>query len=189
MAQDGSGANGLGSGPSADAARLLPTLHTWMASPLGPILLVSNGDALTGLYLEGSRHAPKVDLSWRQDDRWFDPVREQLEAYFAGDQRTFSLPLAPAGTEFQRRVWTVLRAIPYGDTMSYGGLAALVGNSRASRAVGLANGRNPISIIIPCHRVIGHNGALTGYGSGIEKKAWLLRHERAGGATLPERLG
>ena len=104
---------------------------------------------------------------------------EQLEAYFAGSRQTFDVPLALAGTDFQRRVWEGLLEIPYGHTMSYGELARRVGRPGASRAVGLANGRNPVAIIVPCHRVIGANGTLTGYGGGLDRKVWLLDHERS----------
>ena len=140
-------------------------------SPIGPLLLTGDDESITGLYM--SR-----DPDGRRDDGAFTRAREQLDAYFAGELEIFDLPLAPRGTEFQRRVWDELRQIPYGQTTSYGALAAKIGRPDACRAVGLANGRNPISIIIPCHRVIGASGALTGYGGGIERKRWLLAHER-----------
>jgi methylated-DNA-[protein]-cysteine S-methyltransferase len=114
-----------------------------------------------------------------RDDGAFADAIAQLRAYFAGELRTFELPLAPHGTPFQRRVWDALLAIPYGTTTTYGRLAQQLGDPRAVRAVGLANGRNPIPIIIPCHRVIGANGSLIGYGGGLERKQWLLEREGA----------
>ncbi len=105
------------------------------------------------------------------------PVVAQLQAYFAGELTDFDLPLQMHGTEFQRRVWAALCEIPYGETISYGELARWVGNPKASRAVGLANGRNPVAIVVPCHRVIGADGSLTGYGGGLDRKVWLLEHE------------
>jgi methylated-DNA-[protein]-cysteine S-methyltransferase len=128
--------------------------------------------------MDGHRHeTPRAEGAVRDGD----PLREarrQLEEYFAGERREFSLTLEPAGTDFQRRVWQALRGIPYGATMSYGELARRIGNPRAVRAVGLANGANPISIIVPCHRVIGADGSLTGYGGGLERKRFLLALER-----------
>ena len=106
--------------------------------------------------------------------------KQELEEYFAGTRQTFDLPLAPKGTAFQQKVWAALREIPYGQTRSYGEIAAIVGNPKASRAVGMANNQNPISILIPCHRVIGKDGSLTGYGGGTEKKKWLLELEQRG---------
>jgi methylated-DNA-[protein]-cysteine S-methyltransferase len=127
-------------------------------------------------FAEG-RTAPLVDPSWTLDGALLrEPVR-QLEAFFAGELRDFDFPLKPRGTEFQQRVWKLLREIPFGETISYGELARRAGNPAASRAVGLANGSNPISIIIPCHRVIGSNGKLTGYGGGLPNKRWLLDFE------------
>jgi methylated-DNA-[protein]-cysteine S-methyltransferase len=111
------------------------------------------------------------------DDAWFKDVVAQLDAYFAGELSAFELEMNMLGTPFQRNVWTQLCEIPYGETISYGELAQRVGNPNAARAVGLANGRNPIAIIVPCHRVIGANGSLTGYGGGLERKTWLLKHE------------
>src|SRR5581483_1764216 len=147
---------------------------TRIASPIGDLLLVSDGDALTALHMEQTRYPVALWPSAREDRRVFKPAIAQLEAYFAGELRDFDLPLAPAGTPFQMRVWKALRAIPFGETQSYGELANDLGDRNASRAVGLANGRNPIGIVVPCHRVIGANGALTGYGGGIERKRWLL---------------
>jgi methylated-DNA-[protein]-cysteine S-methyltransferase len=138
-------------------------------SPLGELLLVGDGHALTGLYMDG---APGAD--WQRDPGAFRAAGDQLRAYFAGELREFGLSLAPHGTPFQQEVWAALREIPYGETISYAELAASVGRAGAARAVGAANGRNPISIVIPCHRVIGAGGALTGYGGGLRRKRLLL---------------
>lgn len=151
-------------------------------SPIGELLLVGDGLALHGLYFPSSTKAPLHDPSWQADDGAFDAVIAQLRAYFAGDLTEFNVALAPHGTPFQQRVWSALRAIPFGTTTSYGRLAVELGDAKAVRAVGLANGRNPIPIIIPCHRVIGADGSLTGYGGGIDRKHWLLAHE---GLALP----
>lgn len=152
------------------------TAYTCAESPIGPILLASDGTSLTGLYLAPSS---PIDARWvrRDDAPLFAETRRQLGAYFEGRLTEFDLPLAPHGTPFQARVWEELRKIPYRVTISYGELARRVGNPNASRAVGLANGRNPISIIVPCHRVIGANGQLTGYGGGLSRKEALLALE------------
>jgi methylated-DNA-[protein]-cysteine S-methyltransferase len=147
-------------------------------SPIGRLLLTTDGTALTGLYMEVSRKAQSTE-GWVEDDS-VGPLAEtvrQLTEYFAGTRREFDLPLRLAGTAFQQRVWRELTEIPYGETWSYGQLAKRINKPSASRAVGLANGRNPISILVPCHRVIGANGSLTGYGGGLERKQWLLAHE------------
>lgn len=146
-------------------------------SPIGELLLTGDGRALTGLFMENQRHGAAATTDWQRDDALFANARQQLTAYFAGERQTFDLPLAPTGTDFQRRVWQALRDIPFGKTESYGALARRIDSPKGSRAVGLANGRNPISIIVPCHRVIGADGSLTGYGGGIERKRWLLTHE------------
>lgn len=153
--------------------------YSLMASPMGQLLLVGNGEALTGLKLD-TQLLPDVagDERFQQDDHLFLEAKAQLEAYFAGELFSFDLPLAGEGTPFQKTVWQALQDIPYGLTETYGGLARRIGNNKASRAVGLANGRNPIAIIVPCHRVIGANGALTGYSGGIERKQWLLAQEQ-----------
>ena len=149
--------------------------HSYFPSPIGPLLLTGNESALTGLYLaEHVRIA--TPLGTRNDSAFTEPAR-QLTEYFAGDRQVFELPIAPAGTPFQQRVWQLLRSIGYGDRRSYGELAAELGNPNAARAVGLANGRNPISIIVPCHRVVGSKGALTGYAGGLTNKQWLLEFE------------
>jgi methylated-DNA-[protein]-cysteine S-methyltransferase len=153
------------------------SLTTTIASPLGTLTLTASDGSLTGVSMDGQKHVPEAPLGSRQDGAWFADVIAQLDAYFAGDLTRFDVPLRLAGTDFQCRVWSHLSDIPYGDTISYGELARRVGNPKASRAVGLANGRNPVSIIVPCHRVIGADGSLTGYGGGIERKTWLLDHE------------
>jgi methylated-DNA-[protein]-cysteine S-methyltransferase len=157
----------------------MTTYFTYYDSPIDPLLLVSDGTALTGLFMVEHRHGPEVRAGWveRDDAAPFAEVKRQLAAYFEGTLTEFDVPLAARGTAFQSTVWNALREIPYGVTISYGELARRVGNPNASRAVGLANGKNPISIIVPCHRVIGANGTLTGYGGGLPRKAALLRME------------
>lgn len=153
------------------------TLTTTVDSPIGPLTLLASDGALTTLSMHEQRHPPRLPRDAVRDDESFTDVVAQLEAYFEGDRRAFDVTMRLEGTDFQRHVWDELRAIPYGETISYGELARRVGNPNASRAVGLANGRNPIAIIVPCHRVIGANGDLTGYGGGLERKTWLLEHE------------
>jgi methylated-DNA-[protein]-cysteine S-methyltransferase len=158
-------------------------------SPIGPLTLVAEGGALAGLYMDVQAHRPDaevlgvpvgVDAAAVLED-----TARQLAAYFAGDLTSFDLPLAMAGSGFQRTVWTGLCEIPYGQTVSYGDLARKIGQPSASRAVGLANGRNPIAIVVPCHRVIGADGSLTGYGGGLDRKRFLLALEqRVSGQTL-----
>jgi methylated-DNA-[protein]-cysteine S-methyltransferase len=149
--------------------------YTLVDSPLGDIVLSGTDGAVTGLdFADSSRLEPDLP----RDDAALRGVAEQLQAYFAGELTHFDVHLETGGTPFQRRVWQALLTIPYGSTTTYGKLAADLGDSRATRAVGLANGRNPISIIVPCHRVIGANGSLTGYGGGLPRKQWLLAHER-----------
>jgi methylated-DNA-[protein]-cysteine S-methyltransferase len=150
---------------------------TTVESPIGELTLTGDGQALTGLYMEHHRHRPPLDPGAVRDPAPFAEARWQLAQYFAGERTAFDLPLAPVGTPFQREVWDALVAIPYGQTISYGELARRVGRPAASRAVGLANGRNPISIVVPCHRVIGASGSLTGYGGGIDRKRFLLALE------------
>ena len=151
---------------------------SYLESPIGRLLLTSDGTALTGLYMEPSRKAQCVD-GWLEDATVapLSAAMRQLTEYFEGTRREFDLPLRLQGTVFQTRVWRELTEIPYGQTWSYGQLAERIDKPSASRAVGLANGRNPISILVPCHRVIGADGSLTGYGGGIERKRWLLVHE------------
>jgi methylated-DNA-[protein]-cysteine S-methyltransferase len=150
-------------------------------SPVGLLTLVSSSDGeLAGVYMEQHRHRPDLETFGARDDSVLPAVAEQLRQYFGAGRTTFDVPLRMNGTPFQRQVWNALKDIPYGETTTYGELAALLGMPRgASRAVGLANGKNPISIIVPCHRVVGSTGNLTGYGGGLERKQRLLDHERA----------
>lgn len=160
-----------------------------MQTPIGLVVVTSDGDAVTGLYMESHKHGPVNRDNWIQDVREEIAVlrgaRKQLTEYFAGARTAFDLPLAATGSEVQKVVWRELSNIPYGQTRSYGEIARIIGKPKASRAVGSANGRNPISIIVPCHRVIGADGSLTGFGGGIERKQWLLAHEAkvAGGGS------
>jgi methylated-DNA-[protein]-cysteine S-methyltransferase len=154
--------------------QIVPTIHTIVESPVGPLTLVASDGILLGLYLDQQRCAPDRHLFGERRPDCLPEVRRQLWAYFDRTLTGFTVPIAPRGTAFQRRVWSALCAIPYGQTTTYGQLAALIGLPTASRAVGLANGRNPIGIIIPCHRVLGVNNALTGYGGGLERKEALL---------------
>jgi methylated-DNA-[protein]-cysteine S-methyltransferase len=151
------------------------TYWTTIDSPVGQLLLTADDAGLTGLHMEERRHGPAdVHPQWIRDESTFADARKQIDAYFAGELREFDLPLNPAGTPFQRRVWSALQTVPYGEVRSYRDIAERIGRPTASRAVGMANGRNPISIIVPCHRVIGTSGALTGYGGGLERKRVLL---------------
>ena len=147
---------------------------TTFDSPIGVLTLTGEDGYLTGLYMDDQRHAPTGSDQWVPDDAAFEAVLGQLDAYFSGRRTDFDVPMRMRGTDFQRRVWDGLTQIPYGETWSYAQLAEKVGNPRACRAVGLANGRNPVAIIVPCHRVIGANGTLTGYGGGLDRKRWLL---------------
>jgi methylated-DNA-[protein]-cysteine S-methyltransferase len=149
-------------------------IYTIIDSPIDELLLVGDGESLSRLHMLGSRKRVEVNPAWQRDDDAFGDVRDQLGAYFAGERRDFDLPLSMVGNPFELRVWEELRTIPYGETTSYGEIAQRIGNPGAPRAVGLANGRNPIAVIVPCHRVIGANGSLTGYGGGLERKRLLL---------------
>jgi methylated-DNA-[protein]-cysteine S-methyltransferase len=151
---------------------------SYLESPLGRICVVGDGEFVTGLYMPAHKHWAGLRTGSREDDGPFAAVREQLAEYFAGERCEFDVPMQLAGTAFQRRVWAELLRIPYGATISYAELARRVGPPTAVRAVGAANGRNPISILVPCHRVIGADGKLTGYGGGVERKQWLLELER-----------
>ena len=160
------------------------TVHDILATSVGKLLLVANDEGLTTVQFETARYAvPPLD-DWVPVARGEGPAkaivleaRAQLEAYFAGRLSQFTLPLAGRGTPFQQRVWRELRSVPFGETVSYGDLARSIGAPAAVRAVGGANARNPIPIIVPCHRVVGSTGSLTGFGGGIDRKRWLLRHE------------
>jgi methylated-DNA-[protein]-cysteine S-methyltransferase len=149
------------------------TFYTTTESPIGELLLTSDGRALTGLHMAPFEPSPE----WRRDDGPFDDVVAQLGEYFTGARRKFDVMLEAGGTPFQRAVWDALRDIPYGETISYGELARRIGSPKAVRAVGRANGANPIAVVVPCHRVIGANGTLTGYGGGLDRKAKLLTLE------------
>ncbi len=153
---------------------------TFYESPIQTLRLVSDGQSLMGLYMQSEKHLQTPQSDWIEDGSVmpFPEAKQQLTDYFAGTLTEFELPLQMKGTLFQGHIWEALRTIPYGTTISYGELAQQIGQPSASRAVGLANGQNPVSIIVPCHRVIGANGKLTGYGGGIERKQWLLNHER-----------
>lgn len=152
--------------------------HSVIDSPYGPLTLVATDGALSGIYMTDQRHRPAQDTFGERDDRPFGETEDQLEAYFKGELKEFTLELHLDGTPFQRSVWQQLLRIPYGETRTYGDLADALGNPGASRAVGLANGKNPISIVVPCHRVVGSDGSLTGYGGGLERKQRLLDFER-----------
>jgi methylated-DNA-[protein]-cysteine S-methyltransferase len=160
------------------------TIYATMPSPVGELLLTAVDAGLTRVYFERHLHGDRIAPEWRAASASADPAaeilaeaRRQLDAYFAGHLTAFTVPLAPSGTPFQQRVWMALRALPFGDTVSYGEIARRIGAPDAVRAVGAANGRNPLSIIVPCHRVIGSDGSLTGFGGGVDRKRWLLQHE------------
>lgn len=149
-------------------------------TPIGELMLASDGRALTGVWMD----PPAVPDGWRRDRDALAEAAGQLNAYFAGELTTFDLPLAPRGTAFQLRVWGALRSIPYGETASYAEIARAIGEPTAFRAVGAANGRNPLPIVVPCHRVIGSGGSLVGFGGGIERKRYLLDLEAGALALL-----
>ena len=155
--------------------------QTSLDTPLGTLVLVASGDALVEIRLPSSETAKERgrDAGAPSQHPVLARAREQLAEYFAGVRRTFDLPLDPQGTPFQRAVWDTLLSIPYGATRSYAQIAGAIGRPSATRAVGAANGRNPLPIVVPCHRVIGANGSLTGFGGGLDQKEWLLRHEGA----------
>jgi methylated-DNA-[protein]-cysteine S-methyltransferase len=158
------------------------TYFTTFASPIDELLLLSDGENLTGLFMTEPAHGPTRSADWKRFDNLdiFELARRQLTSYFDGDLTNFTLPLKAQGTDFQKSVWRALVEIPYGTTINYGQLAKRIGNPNAQRAVGLANGRNPISIVVPCHRVIGANGTLVGYGGGLPRKQVLLALESRG---------
>ncbi len=166
----------------------MATLYDTMPSQVGELVLTATDDGLTGVYFETSRHGGPRIAEWQRASavgagaavRAIAAARAQLEEYFAGARTAFELRLAPAGTRFQQRVWLALREIPFGRTTTYSAIARTIGAPDATRAVGAANGRNPLPIIVPCHRVIGADGSLTGFGGGIERKRWLLAHEQPG---------
>lgn len=162
--------------------------HTVIDSVVGTLTLVAEEGAIVGLYMDLQRHRPDDDALGEPEARGrevepFKAAADQLDAYFAGELTRFDLPLAPRGSDFQQRVWAALQEIPYGRTESYGELAERIGSPGGARAVGLANGKNPIGIIIPCHRVVGADGSLTGYGGGLDRKKQLLDLELAVSGT------
>ena len=161
---------------------------THVDSPLGTMLLVSNGSSLTGLYFVGQKYVAQPAEDWIQTEvaQPFPDVKRQLAEYFAGERRTFDLPLSFEGTPFQQRVWRAIAAIPHGQTISYGALARSVGTPRSVRAAGAATGRNPISLVVPCHRVVGSDGSLTGYAGGLDRKRRLLALETSDGGSVRE---
>jgi len=161
------------------------TFHCQISTPVGPMTLTKDGDALTGAYLENL--VPVIE--GKRDARAFDEERRQLEEYFAGERTRFDLRLAPRGTPFQQRVWKALLGVAFGRTASYGEIARAIGRPDASRAVGAANGKNPIAIIVPCHRIIGSSGALVGYAGGLPRKKWLLAHESRQRRLYTEMIG
>lgn len=155
------------------------TAHAVLDSPLGPLTAVSTDGSLSGLFMSGQRHRPAAERFGPRDDTVLPALREQLDAYWAGDLTDFKVPLVTTGTPFQKQVWAALRRVPYGATCSYADLAIAIGRPTAVRAVGAANGRNPVCLIVPCHRVVGSGGSLTGYAGGLERKRFLLQHELA----------
>ena len=181
--------------PRRDAP--LPAAFTALIpSPLGNLYATSDGQAITALFTPGHRRHPGCDAAPGASAPVLSELRRQLDEYFGGRRRHFDLPLAALGTPFQLQVWAELGRIPYGGTASYGQVAARVGVPAAVRAVGAANGRNPISVVVPCHRVVGADGSLTGYAGGVAAKRWLLEHEQADparqetapdGTTTPDR--
>lgn len=169
--------------------RYFTTIHN---SPVGNLLLTANGEALTGLYFYGKDGSyitrKKTNHTEKNDFPIFQEVKNQLEEYFAGKRKQFDLTLKFHGTDFQQKVWNTLFTVPFGETATYLQIAEQIGNPKAVRAVGLTNGKNPISIICPCHRVIGSNGKLTGYGGGLENKQWLLEHEEVNSFGTQQKL-
>ena len=163
------------------------TLYTTIDSPIGELLLAGDGESLSHLHMLDAPRPFTPSPEWRREEESFAEVARQLTEYFGGERREFALPLALQGNEFELRVWAALQEIPYGETASYGQVARAIGAPTAARAVGLANGRNPISVIVPCHRVIGSDGSLTGYGGGLPRKRYLLDLE-AGALSLVSAL-
>jgi methylated-DNA-[protein]-cysteine S-methyltransferase len=157
-------------------------IYTTVESPIGELLLLGDGEVLHGLYMQAGRKPVRIRPAWQRDDAAFADAREQLAEYFAGERTSFDLPMQLEGSAFQRTVWHALTRIPYGQTISYGELARRIGRPDLARAVGTANGQNPIAVIVPCHRVIGSDGKLVGYGGGLENKRLLLDLEQG---TVP----
>lgn len=174
-----------------------PLCTTTLPSPVGTLTIIASERGLRAVLWQHERDRPVPTATTSDDERigaaLLASTVQQLEEYFGGERTAFDIPLDPVGTDFQRSAWAALRTIPYGETVSYGEQARRMGDVRKARAVGGANGRNPISIIVPCHRVVGSDGSLTGFGGGIENKAWLLDHERrvlvaSGTSAGPSRL-
>lgn len=162
--------------------------YSYLDSPVGPLLLVGDDEELTMISFSRGKKSRHVRPEWQRRDSAFGQARRELEEYFAGRRREFTVPVRPRGTPFQLAVWSALRTIPYGSTRSYRDIAEQIGRAKATRAVGMANGSNPLPIVVPCHRVIGANGSLTGFGGGIETKRFLLELERSHSglfATVP----
>ena len=151
--------------------------YTILPSPIGNLLLTASRKGLSGLWIVGEKHCPGVSPQWLEDPSFFPGPARQLAEYFSGSRSSFDLELDATGTVFQKAAWAALQQIPHGSTSTYQRQAAAIGRPAAVRAVGTANGKNPICIIVPCHRVIGANGSLTGYGGGLSAKQWLLAHE------------
>ncbi len=150
------------------------TIYWTVDSPIGELLLAGDGEQLQRLHMQDGRRPTTIGADWVRDAEPFADLCEQLDQYFSGERQEFDLDLGPQGSEFELRVWRALRQIPYGETESYGGLAKRIGHPGLARAVGAANGRNPIAVVVPCHRVIGADGSLTGYAGGLERKRLLL---------------
>ena len=157
--------------------------YDYLETPQGRMLLVSNGAGLSGVYFVGQKHYPKPDGSWKRDARALGPAKRELMEYFAGKRRRFSVALAPEGTAFQRAVWREIGKVACGETITYAELARRAGRPGAARAAGAATGRNPLGIIVPCHRIVGSNGSLTGYAGGLPRKKALLALEGAARAA------
>jgi methylated-DNA-[protein]-cysteine S-methyltransferase len=154
--------------------------HTTIDSPFGELTLTARNGVLSGLYFPGHWYMPDPDAFGVRSEHGFEPARRQLAEYFAGERTGFDLPTATSGDEFQRRVWELIDRIPYGETTTYGKMAEELGDPTLARRVGGAVGRNPLSLIVPCHRVVGKDGKLTGYAGGLERKRFLLELEGAG---------
>ena len=153
--------------------------YCWMPSPLGDMLLVGNGDALTGIYFGDQKYRPEIDFRWNESEsKPLRLARQQLDQYFAGRREHFELPLEPRGTPFQRAIWDAITQVHWGATSTYADLAKRIGRAGCARAAGAATGRNPLSIVVPCHRIVGAGGALTGYAGGLDRKRALLALER-----------
>ncbi len=154
-------------------------------SPIGQLLIVGDGENIQKILFPNDRRPTEPESDWQQNDAVFAEFTEQLDAYFGGKLQRFDVPLAPDGTQFQRAVWDALLDVEYGETRSYRDIASAIGKPSASRAVGAANGANPIPIVIPCHRIIGANGTLTGFAGGLHTKHWLLSHEAGEPSLFP----